>query len=113
MLISSDSFKGDPWGHAGNQSGHARIGAGWALLGLVIWPGWGEAIASFVAVAYFLTVEWWGQRLALFWDSVEDAAHVCFGALGVVSLHYYGPAYALGVFAAWLVVLAVGVGRRL
>ena len=112
-MIISDNFQGDPYGHATNQCGHARIGAGAALLGLVIWPGWGEALAPAVIVAYFLTVEWWLQGLTLFWDSVEDAAHVGFGAAGVVGLHYLGPDYALGVFVAWVGVLAIGAGRRL
>lgn len=111
--IRSDAFLGDAYGHVTNQSGHARIGEAGALAGLVAWPMYGEGIATAVLVLYFLLVEVWGQGLVALWDSVEDAAHVGFGSLGVVALHYYGPTYALTVFVAWLVVLALGAGRRL
>lgn len=112
-MTTSSSFQDDPYGYVTNQCGHARIGAGVALLGLVIWSGWGAAIATGIVVVYFVVIEWWLQGLTLFWDSVEDAAHVGFGAAGVVGLHYLGPDYALGVFVAWVAILGLGYGRRL
>ena len=112
-MVTSDAFLDDAYGYATNQSGHAHIGAGVCLLGLVVWPVYGEVVAVGVVVLYFLIVEWWCQGLSRFWDSVEDAAHVGFGAAGVTALHHFGPLAALGVFVASLIVLGVGAGRRL
>lgn len=111
-MINPDNFFNDPLGHAGNQSGHARIGAGAALVGLVIYPGGGEAVALVAALFYLWIVEGWFQGYGMFWDSIEDACHVCFGALGVVLLHYFGPLAALGCFVAWALVLSFGMWRR-
>ena len=112
-MVTSDAFLDDAYGYVTNQCGHARIGAGVCLVGLVAWPVYGEAVAVVVVALYFLAVEWWMQGLSRFWDSVEDAAHVGFGAAGVTALHHFGPIAALAVFLASLAVLGVGAGRRL
>ena len=111
-MLTPDNFESDPWGYVGNQSGHARIGAGAALVGLVFWDETGAMLMSMIVAAYFVVVEWRWQGLSLFWDSVDDASHVGFGAGGVVALHHQGPLVALGVFLAWFAVIIVGIVRR-
>ena len=70
MNLPSDNFRGDIKGYAGNQCGHMVLGIGaYALLGL-----YGGAGVALVASAYLIIVEGLIQRLALLWDSVEDAA---------------------------------------
>lgn len=111
-MITSDNFPDDPLAYAGNQAGHFAIGLGLWLLAAVVWPGAGEWAVAAVGATYFIGIEWAWQRLKLFWDSVEDAAHVALGALFGLTLHHYGPASALGLFSLWVVILGLGMWRR-
>lgn len=120
-------FADDPLGHAGNQSFHVLFGLGvWLVTESVGWlvtesVGWGWTALP-IGVLYFVGWEWGVQRLGLrqprpervrlFADSVEDAAHVTFGPVIGMALHHGGPVGALGAFIAWGAVLAFGMWRR-
>ena len=104
MTLPSDNFRNDPKGHVGNQCGHMVLGLGaYALLGL-----YGGAGVALVAAAYLIIVEGLIQRLALLWDSVEDAAFVTAGAGFLVAYEAdYSVPVVLGItawlaFGAWL-----------
>ena len=105
-VSTSHAFRDDPLGHGGNQCGHMVIGASLAFACGHVHP-WAELAALAIGGTYFLLIEWAWQRLVLFWDSVEDAVHVTFGA----SLAFLG--HPEWLFWAWVVVLIFGMWRRM
>lgn len=103
-MIKPSSFSNDPFGHVLNQLGHGLIGAGiMAFLPLSWWS------LIVVVAGYFILIECPQirsnntRRVRL--DSIEDALHVCMGALFVLT----GADWSV---AAWLVVLGVGAWKR-
>lgn len=108
-MISSDNFPDDPYGWLTNQCGHGVVGIAMSIYSEVI--GLPMVTAFGVAIVYFIVIEWYIQRLKLFWDSVSDSLHVCFGAFVVAQLPDYNSA-ALAL-TGWGAVLAYGYWRRM
>ena len=100
MQPTPDSQPNDPWGWAGNQSGHAMIGYGLALVvGPVV-----ATLAYFVAWEVLYQV----RRLGGGWrDSIADTAFVAVGAL-LASF----PAFHLHIYAAFVVMILIGARAR-
>lgn len=100
MILPPDSQPGDPYLWATNQAGHAMIGFG---LALVVGP----AIA---ALAYFVAWEvlYQVRKLGGGWkDSIADTLFVTVGAL-LASF----PAFALHIYAGFVVMVVIGVRYR-
>jgi hypothetical protein len=108
----SDNYKRDPWGHGGSGSGHFIVGLVLWLVAGLIWPVAGYLDPLLIGVSYFLVVELAGQRLALFWDGLEDTGHVTFGAGFGYILTRHGTYDALAVLVGWGAVLLFGMWRR-
>lgn len=108
--IEPDNFARDPWGYAGNQSGHAVIGIGAGLA--VLWAGvawiWAAPVAALI---YWLVIERAQVRRLprMFADSVEDLAFVWIGAGVIVAPDLVDQTIVFGLGA---VLMALGVWRR-
>lgn len=100
MILSPDSQPGDPYAWTANQAGHAMIGFGLALL-----------VGPVVAVlAYFIAWEvlYQVRKLGGPWkDSIADTLFVTVGAL-LASF----PAFALHIYAGFVVMVVIGVRFR-
>ncbi len=102
-MFAPGNFRGDPEGHLANQAGHMVIGL---VLAAILASLWGYPAALIVALGYGLLWEGLVQRYVLPWDSLEDTLNVAAGAAYAVS-------GSLAVLAAWAVLLAVGLWRRM
>jgi hypothetical protein len=95
-----DSQPREPLLWAGNQSAHAMIGIGLALV-----------VGPIVAVlAYFIAWEvlYQVRKLGGPWkDSIADTAFVAVGAL-LASF----PAFALHIYAGFVIMILIGIGYR-
>lgn len=116
-LLKANDFARDWYGYATNQAGHAAIiGGGLALLALTVLPAlW---VPPLVALAYGVIWEWAIQRGRMWWDSLEDTAHVMAGAAPPAAAVYGAAdfwfmwATLAACYGAWVAVLSVGVIRR-
>lgn len=100
MTLPPDSQPGDPYAFAANQSGHAMIGIG---LALVVGP-------VIAVLAYFIAWEvlYQVRKLGGPWkDSIADTAFVAVGAL-LASF----PAFALHIYAGFVIMILTGIGFR-
>lgn len=107
FVITPDDFPGDPLGYAGNQAGHALLGAFLAVLWACLSTWWPVPVG--VVLAYYLAVE-----VAQGWslDGVEDAAYVGAGAALPPAI-VAGPWYAAALMAVGAVALGAGAWRRM
>ena len=100
MTLPPDSQPGDPYGWTANQCGHAMIGFG---LALVAGPG-------IAVLAYFIAWEvlYQVRKLGGPWkDSIADTAFVA-----VVALLASFPAFALHIYAGFVIMILIGIGYR-
>lgn len=109
--IEPDDFAGDPWGFAGNASGHIVIGIGAGLAVLLAGVSW-LCAAPIAALIYWVVIERSQLRRfpRMFVDSFDDLALVWAGAavIAAPSLVDQIIAYSIGV-----ALLALGVWRRI
>jgi hypothetical protein len=100
MTLSPDSQPNDAYAWAANQSGHAMIGYGAAL---IVGP-WLAVAIYFVAWEYAVQI----RRQGSGWkDSIADTLFVAVGAL-LVSF----PAFQLHIYAGFVLMILIGIGFR-
>lgn len=110
--MRADNQRGDAYGWLVVQSGHAAIvGFGLALPWIWLPP---LACVGLAALVYATFWEWGYQMVALgsrdVKDAVADTVNVAAGAAMAAAVGW-NPAF-WGIWAAWLVVLAIGAGYR-
>lgn len=100
MTLPPDSQPGDAYGWVSNQSGHAMIGYG---LALIVGP-WLAVAVYFIAWEYAVQI----RRQGSGWkDSIADTLFVTVGAL-LASF----PAFALHIYAGFMLMILIGVRYR-
>lgn len=110
-LMTPDDFRGDWYGHATNQAGHAyAVGfpIGMALSGMgPIWATW-WALISYLLI-WEIAIQRGGSRA----DQLEDAAHVALGSLCAASAMAGAGVMMAVSWVIWASLAAAGVWRRL
>lgn len=100
MTLPPDSQPGDAYAWVANQSGHAMIGIG---LALVIGP-WLAVAVYFIAWEYAVQI----RRQGSGWkDSIADTLFVTVGALLAAF-----PAFALHIYAGFMLMILIGARYR-
>lgn len=100
MTLPPDSQPGDAYGWIANQSGHAMIGFG---LALIVGP-WLAVAVYFIAWEVLYQV----RRLGGGWkDSIADTLFVAVGALLAAF-----PEFALHIYAGFMLMILIGVEFR-
>lgn len=100
MILFPDDQPGSPYGWATNQSGHAMIGFG---LALVVGP-WLAVAVYFIAWEYAVQI----RRQGSGWkDSIADTLFVAVGAL-LASF----PEFALHIYAGFVLMILIGARYR-
>jgi len=109
-MFDPDGQNGDWYGWVTNQCGHIVLGLAIATLGLL--AGWPWLVMPVMAAAlYFMMVEWFGQGLALWRDSIMDTVFVMVGVSYVAAMDH-GPVTASGVLSVGGVMLGFGAWKR-
>lgn len=112
-LEQPDAQPGDWYGWVTNEAGHAAlvgVPAAMILLGLGV-PAW--LVPAAVAAVYGVIWEGLFQPGTIWSDSLSDTAHVAAGATLITAALSWGFWLTAAVLAAWGVLLAVGIARRL
>lgn len=106
----ADEFRDDWYGWLTNQCGHAMVGIIVTIFLNSVGAPW-LSVPVVATIAYFVVVEWYGQRLRLLWDAIVDSFHVCMGSLIVHTI----PDWKTSAMACavWCVFLGLGVRKRI